>query len=197
MRRHMIRVILLGMMGSLFAGPAMATELVIYGFEGTLEGWEVPDWARTSADYVGGECAVSKANVQEGQYALELQTAFPGTRWSGAYVERMVEVTDWSRFQHVAVDISLPPSAPEGLGGRLILTIGEEWRWTEMNRAIPLQPGAWTTITADLTSRSTDWKFFPDETFRRDVRKFGIRIEANGEPMYHGPIFIDNIRLVE
>jgi hypothetical protein len=93
------------------------------------------------------------------------------------------------------VDVYLPYNAPPGLKGRIILTVGEQWTWTEMNRGVALKPGQWTTVTAHLKPGSMDWKFFPDEQFRRDVRKIGIRIESDKTPTYRGPIFIDSVRL--
>jgi hypothetical protein len=177
--------------------PGAAEEIVIFGFEGSLEGWAIPDWAKSSADYVGQECLVSKEKAGEGESALEVRADFPGERWTGAYVEREVEVTDWSPFGVLLVDVYLPPEAPEGLRGRLILTVGEEWTWTEMNRSIPLAPGAWTTISANLKPGSMDWKFFPDDKFRSSVRKAGVRIESDKAPVYRGSVFLDNIRLAE
>lgn len=176
---------------------ALAAEIVIYGFEGGLEGWTIPDWAKLSSDYVLKGVSVSKAVAQEGTSALELQAEFPGGRWTGAYVEREVDVKDWTQFRHLSVSLYVPPEAPTGLKGRIILTVGEAWQWTEMNRAVPLQPGAWTTITVDLTPASLNWKFFLDEDFRKDVRKLGVRIESDTQPAYHGSIFMDNVCLAE
>lgn len=174
-----------------------AAEIVVYGFEGGLDGWAIPDWARTSGDYVARQVSVSQEYPEEGQSSLKLQTEFPGDRWAGAYVEREVEVTDWGAFGYVAVSIYLPADAPSGLQGRIILTVGEKWQWTEMNRGVPLEPGQWTTITADLKPGSMDWKFFPDEAFRKDVRKLGVRIESNQRPAYQGPVFLDHVRVGE
>lgn len=174
-----------------------ATEIIIYGFEGTLEGWAIPEWAKVSADYGGQGCLLSQEHVREGQHALELQAVFPGERWTGAYVEREAEVTDWSPFGRLSVDVYLPEYAPEGLAGKIILTVGSDWRWTEMNRSIPLPPGQWTTLSVDLRPGSMDWKFFPDEAFRQEVRRIGIRIESNHDSAYRGPVFLDNVRLAD
>lgn len=192
--REMV-VILTGCLG--LAPALLAAEIVIYGFEGSLDGWAIPEWAQVSADYVGEECLVSQAHAREGQKALELRTAFPGDRWAGAYVERQVETADWSPFGRLTVDVYLPEGAPTGLGAKVILTIGDQWQWTEMNRVIPLQPGSWTTIAVNLKPGSMDWKFFPDEAFRKDIRKVGVRIESDKDPLYHGSVFLDNVRLAE
>lgn len=180
-----------------FMGLAQAAEIVIYGFEGGVDGWVIPDWAKTSSDYAATQIAVSKEYAEEGQSSLKLQAEFPGGRWTGAYAEREVEVTDWSAFATVAVSVYLPADAPAGLRGRIILTVGDQWQWTEMNRGVPLEPGRWTAISANVKPGSMDWKFFPDESFRKDVRKLGVRIESDKQPAYHGPVFVDHVRLGE
>ena len=177
--------------------PVWAAEIVVYGFEGSPEGWIIPDWAKTSPDYVGKELGVSTESASEGKSALEIGADFPGGKWSGVYVERQVEVTDWTQFSVVSADIYLPPEAPKNLKARIILTVGDHWTWTEMNRGLALAPGKWTTIAAQLKPGSMDWKFFPDEQFRKDVRKLGIRIEAEQSAVYNGPVYIDNVRLAE
>ena len=177
--------------------PVSATEIVIYSFEESPEGWVIPDWAKNSADYVGEECAISQEHAQDGHASLEVRTAFPGGRWSGAYVERETEVTDWTPFGSLLIDLYLPDTAPTGLQGRLILTVGDQWQWTEMNHPVSLKPGAWTTVSVNLKPGSTDWKFFPDDHFRASVRKIGVRIESDKQPAYRGSVFLDNIRLAE
>jgi len=177
--------------------PLHAAEIVIFGFEGGQEGWAVPDWAKSSNDYVVEESAAAQGRATEGHGALELKAAFPGGRWTGAYVEREVETTDWTPFGQFSVDVLVPEDAPAGLKAQIILTVGDKWEWTEMNRAVPLTPGRWATITVNLRPGSLDWKFFPDDAFRRSVRKIGVRIESNEEPVYRGSLFIDNIRLAE
>ena len=174
-----------------------AAEVVIYNFEGSLEGWAIPDWARSSKDYVARECVISEEAVDQGRHALEIQADFPGKVWTGAYVERQVETTDWSSFGVLSADLYLPERAPRGLWGRIILTVGNDWEWTEMNHPVKLEPGRWTMVSANLKPGSLDWKFFPTDSFRANVRKIGIRIESDKEPAYHGSIFLDNVRLSE
>jgi hypothetical protein len=190
--------VVFAMVVSLGIAPALyAAEIVIYGFEGSAEGWVIPDWAKSSADYVVSELAISSAYAKEGNQSLVLETAFPGQRWSGAYVEREVEVTDWGTFRRLSVSAYLPADAPEGLRGRIILTVGDQWQWTEMNRAIALVPGQWTEIGANLAPGSMDWRFFPTDGFRKDVRKLGVRIESDKQPAYLGWVFLDDVRLSE
>jgi len=181
----------------LWAATLPAAELVIYGFEGSPQGWVIPEWARASPDHVAERLLVSRGYASEGHEALEVWAAFPGGRWACAYVEREPEVTDWTPFGRLGADVYLPAEAPVGLRARLILTVGPEWRWTEMSRAVPLSPGVWTTLAADLTPASADWGERPDARFRADVRKVGIRIEADTAPAYRGPVFIDRVRVAD
>ncbi len=192
---RLLIVIAVALIGA--ASGLHAAEIVIYGFEGTVDKWVIPDWAKTSADYVGKEVAVSKDHASDGVSALELRAEFPGGRWTGAYVERTVETTDWSPFNQLAADIYLPADAPAGLRARIILTVGEQWQWTEQNRSVELTPGQWTPLAVHLQAGSMDWKFFPDDAFRRTVRKIGIRIESDKTPVYTGPVYIDHVRLTD
>ena len=174
-----------------------AAEIVAYGFETGLEGWMIPDWAKNSPDYVATAIQPSSEHAEEGAASLKFDVAFPGGRWTGAYVERLAEVTDWTSFSRLSVSVYLPAEAPTGLKGRCILSVGESWQWTEMSHATSLIPGQWTTISANLKPGSMDWKFFPDDAFRKDIRKIGIRIESDKAPVYNGPVFVDNVRLLK
>ena len=175
-----------------------AREIVLNGFEKNPQGWEIPDWAMASKDYVAKQVSVSEYHSSEGKYSLEVESNFTGAlKWEGAYVECVVDVTDWSPFNYLSLEIFLPKDAPQGLRARIILTVGEDWKWTEMNKAILLTPGEWAVINVDLTENSMGWRRFVTESFRADVRKLGVRIESNGKIVYKGPIYIDNVRLSE
>ena len=176
---------------------AQPAEIVLYGFEGSAEGWRIPEWAQSSSEYVAQAATPSRGYAREGQYALEVLTEFAPGRWTCAYVEHDVEVTDWTPFGRLSVDVFIPSDAPAGLQGRIILTVGGRWVWTEMAHPAALSPGAWTTLTVDLKPGSMDWPFDLDDAFRADVRKVGVRIEADNGPAYHGSVFIDEVRLAE
>lgn len=202
MRKHTRRVILqrvLWAMTWLTIGPIVSAQeqgLVIFDFEDNPQEWAIPDWATEGDGYVAETIEISQDVASHGAGSLQILAHFPGEKWTGAYVEVMMRVTDWGQFGAVATDVFLPPNAPRGLESRFILSVGDKWEWTEMNRAIPLEPGKWTTVSANLKPGSLDWKFFPTDMFRKDIRKVGIRIESNKRPVYSGPIYVDNIRLV-
>ena len=175
-----------------------SSELIMYDFEGSTQDWGIPEWATTSLDYVGKSVTASEDFASHGKGSLQVLAAFPGAgKWTGAYVEIDVPVTDWSQFGAIAADVYLPYNAPGGLQARLVLSIGEKWEWTEMNRPVKLKPDQWTTVTAHLKPGSMDWKFFPTESFRKDIRRIGIRVESDKGPAYTGPIFIDHVRLIK
>ena len=196
-RRGVWLAVICGLWSVVSASAAAAEQepTVIFDFEGNTQDWAIPDWAKESPDSVGKVLSISEEVASHGKGSLQLLADFPGGKWTGAYAEVLMHVTDWSPFGTVAADVYLPPNAPEGLQGRFILTIGEKWEWIEMNRAIPLEPGKWTTIAANLKAGSLDWKFFPTETFRQDIRKVGLRVESDKKPVYSGPVYFDNVRL--
>lgn len=171
-------------------------EIVLFSFEKDPQGWEIPDWAFAKPDHVGKQIGISEFHASDGKYALEVDTEFRGgPKWEGAYVERLIDVTDWSPFSFLSIELFLPKEAPQGLRARIIVTVGEEWKWVEMNKTILLAPGEWMVIKVDLTSNSMNWRKFIDDSFRSDVRKLGVRIESNGKIAYKGPIYIDNVKL--
>jgi len=171
-------------------------ERVIFGFEEDIPVWGIPDWCFEKEDYVATErFTISKRFAKEGISSLELMVDFPGARWTAAYIE-VQEYLDLTPYQAILADIFLPEEAPFGLKAKFILTVGEDWDWTEMSRSVKLVPGEWTTISASIVPGSTDWrKTQVTDGFRADLRKLGIRIESNMQPTYSGPIYIDNVRL--
>jgi hypothetical protein len=180
-----------GLLGSV---ASAAGAKVLFGFESGAQGWGIPDWALEKPDMVGREIVVAKEGATEGAQALALVVDFPGGKWNGALAE-VEEYFDWTPYHALTVDVSLPAEAPAGLKAKLILTVGEEWTWTEMRRSIQLTPGQTTTISVSLTPGSEDWKrTVVDENFRKDVRKLAVRLESN-KPAYQGKFYIDNVRL--
>ena len=177
---------------------AIAQEVeIISSFEQGLEGWEVPDWAYEKPDQVQKDIQASSNFASEGQGSLEIEAEFPGGRWTGAIVEIM-QYFDWSEFSQLACDLYIPADAPAGLKAKMILTVGDEWKWVEQSKSVSLKPGEWVTVIADLKPGSIDWRRVEvDEGFRSDVRKIDIRIESNNKPAYTGSIYLDNIRVIK
>jgi hypothetical protein len=172
-------------------------EKVLFSFEDGTQYWEMPDWAKEKTDHVAKSIEASKDYASHGASSLKVMADFPGKVWTAALVE-YEEYLDWAPYKRVSCDIYVPASVPEGLKAKIILTVGEDWRFTEMSRVVFLMPGKWTTVSASLEPGSDDWKMMSiDDNFRKDVRKIAIRIESNKGPIYSGPIYIDNFRLSE
>lgn len=170
---------------------------VIFSFENGLEGWEVPDWAYEKPDHVQKDIVSSNKVASEGASSLEIDAEFPGGRWTGAIVEIM-QYFDWSDYSQVACDLYIPENAPLGLKAKMILTVGDSWKWVEQSKSVSLKPGEWVTIIADLKPGSIDWRRVEvDDAFRSDVRKIDIRVDSNNKPAYTGPIYIDNVRVIK
>lgn len=170
-------------------------ERTLYDFEGDLQGWEVPVWALGKTDHVAKEVVLSQDVASKGKTSMKVTADFPGGAWYGALIE-IQQYLDLGGYRVIRADIYLPPDAPVGLKAKLILTVGENWKFVEMNGSVPLMPGEWATITANIEPGSYDWKrVVPDEEFAQDIRKIAIRIESNHKPKYAGVLYIDNVRV--
>lgn len=170
-------------------------ERVLFDFSQSLSGWEIPAWVAEKDDYVAENMEISEKVANEGSCSMKIDCDFSGKKWTAAFVE-LEQFYDFSPYREIAVDIYLPKNAPLGLKGKIILTVGENWRFVEMNYTVPLVPGEWVTIRGNIEPGSYDWKrIVPDESFRADVRKIAVRIESNKNPVYKGPIYIDNVRI--
>jgi len=194
-----IMITLLAVVGLLFMGTVANAqqETILFSFEDGLEGWEIPDWAYEKPDHVQKEIDVSNKYAKVGNNSLEIDTEFPGGRWTGAIIEIM-QYFDWTDYSKIACDIYLPEDAPLGLRAKMILTVGDSWKWVEQSRSYALKPGQWVTISADLNPGSIDWRRVEvDDAFRADVRKIDIRVDSNNRPAYTGPIYVDNIRVIK
>jgi len=190
-------ICLLLVVSSLFlvSRTGFCSEEVIFGFEKDVSGWEIPDWCFEDSSYKGVNVAVSKTFAKEGVSSLALMCDFPGdAKFATAYTE-IQKYFDWTAYKTISIDVFLPSEAPVGLKAKIILTVGEDWTWTEMANSINLIPGSWTTITASIVPGSLDWKGAKilDE-FRADVKKIGVRIESK-KAAYSSPVYIDNMRL--
>ena len=171
-------------------------ERTYYDFEvEDLNGWEIPQWALGKESYVAKNAEFSQEVASSGKGSMKVDVDFPGGLWTAGLVE-IQQYLDMSNYRVVCADIYLPADAPIGLKAKLILTVGDNWKFVEMSRSVPLLPGEWSTITANIEPGSYDWKrIVPDEEFAQDVRKIAIRIESNRKPKYAGTIFIDNVRV--
>ncbi|MFC1480060.1 glycan-binding surface protein [Candidatus Omnitrophota bacterium] len=170
-------------------------EKIFYDFElADLDGWEIPIWAVPKPEYVAKEVVISDEAVSSGNTSMKVTADFPGATWTAALVE-IQQFLNLSAYRVIRVDVYLPKDAPVGLKAKLILTVGNNWKFVEMSRSVPLIPGEWVTITANIEPGSYDWKrIVPDETFSEDVRKIAIRIESNNKPAYTGSVYVDNVR---
>jgi len=171
--------------------------VIFYNFEEDSEGWGIPAWALDKPDHVAVKFEQVTDMASEGTGSMKLSVSFPGGEWTGALVE-IVQYLDIGDYDQISADIYLPETCPKGLRAKFIVTVGKDWRFVEMSRSFRLTPGKWTTISADLSEESYDWRrTVVDMDFKTDVRKLAIRIESDKKPAYTGPIYIDNITLWE
>lgn len=167
---------------------------LLFSFEKDVEGWKIPDWSYEQEKYVGEDITTHKGVSSEGESSLKLTVDFPGGMWNGAIAE-VTEYFDWTPYSAISCDVYLPEDAPQGLRAKMALTVGSNWKWTEMSRSIRLKPGQWTAVSANLKPGSVDWRRIkPTDEFRADIRKVAVRVESNN-PAYKGAIYIDNVVL--
>ncbi len=168
---------------------------LLYDFETNDNGWEIPSWTYDKADHVARTMEPVEGASSNGSGSLGIYAEFPGDKWSAAIVE-IQHFLNLTGYDTISVDIYLPPEAPVGLRAKIILTIGEDWRWTEMTRTARMKPGEWTTISADISEGdSATWRRTTvSKEFKADIRKIAVRVESN-KPAYSGPIYIDNVRI--
>lgn len=167
---------------------------ILYDFERNDEGWEIPAWTLERPDYVAKFFKTTTDLASSGSGSLELYAEFSGGIWAAALIE-IQQYLNLENYDTLSCDLYLSHDSPKGLKAKLILTVDENWRFVEMARSIRLKPGEWTTLTADISIGSTDWKRTKVDTiFKQDVRKISIRVESN-KTYYFGPIYVDNIRV--
>lgn len=193
MRKLSTILFLTGLVFSAVTCQAQDAE-VLFGFEDGLQGWDVPEWAYEKPDHVQKEIGATDTVASEGKQSLGIDASFPGGSWAGAIVE-VIQYMDWSDYSAIACDVYLPEDAPTGLKGKMILTVGDTWKWVEMSKDVSLVPGEWVTIEGNLLPGSIDWRRVQvDEAFRSDIRKLDVRVVSNGKPAYTGMFYVDNIR---
>jgi hypothetical protein len=196
MKKLVVLVALFGLLLGMSV-VAKAEEVILFDFEKGLEGWEIPDWAFEKPDHAQKDLEASKDFAKTGSQSLKMTVDFPGGRWTGGIVETM-QYFDWTAYNTIAFDMYIPADAPLGLKAKMILTVGDAWKWIEMSKEYPLVPGEWVTVKADLLPGSIDWRRIQvDDAFRQDVRKLDIRVVSDGRPAYTGPVYIDNIRVMK
>ena len=170
-------------------------ERTLFGFERGYDGFEIPFWAEEKEDNAGKKLTLSQDFASEGKQSIRLEVDYPGKVWSSGIVE-MEQYLDLSDYREIAVDIYLPEDAPLGLKAKFVLTVGEDWTYTEMSRSVPVIPGEWTTIKASLEPGTYDWKRAEvTDEWKADIRKIVVRIDSNKRPVYAGSIYIDNVRV--
>jgi hypothetical protein len=170
---------------------------VLFDFETDLEGWRIPEWAFAKKDNAAREALQANKIASSGKHSLQIVSEFPPKMWSGAYVENEREpgnFFDFTGYSQLLADVFLPSDAPKKLKAQIIISVGDDWSWTEMRKAVDLTPGQWTTIKADISNDSTDWKIRITDAIRSDVRKIGVRVESNYIE-YKGNAYVDNVRV--
>ncbi|HPN72630.1 MAG TPA: hypothetical protein PKZ41_01385 [Candidatus Omnitrophota bacterium] len=173
----------------------MRNEKILYDFETSKDGWEIPLWASEKEDHTQRSMDISSDISSRGEKSLKITSDFIPGKWV-ASIGEIQHYLDLSDYDAVSVDIYLPPDAPSrGFRAKLIFTVGEDWKFIEMSRSVRLENGKWNNIFASIKPDSKDWKWTKvNESFKEDVRKISLRVEYEGKDGYSGPVYIDNFR---
>jgi hypothetical protein len=147
--------------------------------------WRCAAWAEATLDASGAPAA---PHVSAG--ALFVPVRFLGQGYAQGYVGRDARIS-FAGAAVLALDVTLPPEAPDGLRAKPILLLGPAAAWTEPVVATPLAAGATTSVRLPLAA-SWDPPF--DRALLRDVRGIGLKIEARGV-RWCGEIAIEEVRL--
>ena len=206
MRRFLITIILISTI--LSSGVFLAfgkSDTILFDFEDSAKGWDIPDWAYNHRDYKSQEAFISDKKALEGEKSLEVVCDFPGNVWAAVLIEREKDM-DLSGYDTISASIYLPRKAPRGFyKARFILTVGVGWHFIEMRHPVDLIPGKWNTVKAKLEKTEegeSAWKGRGEKRLYKHIdkiKKIALRIEYDAAPphrigsRYRGPIYIDNI----
>ena len=197
-----VLVILVTFLLSRISSAVDGNDRIHYSFESGKEGWWIPDWAYYQSDHKAESVEVTSKRASDGKNSLEVMCDFPGDTWSAALIE-VKKDADLSGYKTISADVYIPKKAPRGVfTGRIILTTGIGWYFTEMREPVILRNGRWTTIKARLDTKEVEhsqWRGRKERSLWKNihnVRKIAVRVECNpsaGSGGYKGPIFIDNL----
>ena len=193
---------------TLMAPASFGAEKILYSFEERTKGWVVPDWAREKSDYALRGASLSDMAASGGKSSLALNVDLPATTWGLSVVE--VEGNfDWTGYKTLSCDIYLPGNAPSGITAKLAFTGGADSLWMVMAKPVRLVPGAWKTVSANITAKNMDWariKIDKDGNITRmpaaaltaenikDVKKIAVHIESDRKD-YEGNIYLDTVKI--
>ena len=178
-------------------GPVRAEERLLYGFERPDHGWMVGGSkelkSHASGLPRGASAGIKRAAAPEGTAALLLEAAFPGELWT--YVQ---PDANWSAYDHILLDVYLPPHAPKWIQLLAVIRDRDLW-WYQAIPLIWLKPGKWQTVELHIAPSSVEWKAQDhmkawDGYATQRVRLFGVRFFSHAA--FRGAILVDNVRAI-
>jgi hypothetical protein len=174
------------LLGAMCAGGSAAA--VLYDFESNAAGWNYTEPKPGRAPQPSAEQASA------GKASLKLDAAFPGHVEVSVKLER----ADWSEHNRISLKIFLPADAPRSTQAMLFLK-DRDHHWYQHLRGEYLRPGAWNTVSADISGASKAWEysghFHPwNGATTREIVEFGIRVFSK-DGNYSGAIYLDEIAL--
>ncbi|HEY3447582.1 MAG TPA: hypothetical protein VGK67_14605 [Myxococcales bacterium] len=173
--------------------PAVCAVGVLDSFETAAEvaRWQCSNWATATLDPSGNPFPVSTTSTgaTEGSAALSVPVRFTGAGYEQGYVGRAVQLS-LAGCASLSLDVTLPADAPSGLRGLVVLLVGPTAAFSAQETATPLEPGATTTVTLQLSAGIDP---VPSRDGYADLRGVGLKIEGSAVT-FSGAISIDRVR---
>ncbi len=156
-----------------------------FDFEsGTLDGWQLAEWATESDGYVRGTVGVSSRPESESGRSMQIQAEFRSIGWSAIALELRADVS-LADYSGIRADVLAPADTTFHLGVRFVILAGPSWQWLETKEPIPLEPGKWSVVAAPLEAdawRGPEYSDAVDErqwvAQLREVHKIIVRVES-------------------
>ncbi|MFH1665876.1 MAG: hypothetical protein ABIA77_07010, partial [Candidatus Omnitrophota bacterium] len=106
-------------------GAIAGRGLLLFDFETSLDGWEIPSWALAKDDHVAKHpLTITKHRSSNGRNSLMVEAEFPQIKWTAAHVE-VQQFFDFTGYDLISADVYIPSNTTNRLRGKIILTTGE------------------------------------------------------------------------
>ncbi|MGZ6143292.1 MAG: hypothetical protein ACXWLM_08135, partial [Myxococcales bacterium] len=168
--------------------PAKCGVSLIESFEGSLAPWHAANWAGAT---LGMPVSSTAAGATRGAKALSIGVRFTGAGYEQGYVGREGLSLSFAGCASIAVDVTLPPGAPSGLRGSLVLLLGPDGAWNGQADPVDLAPGATVTVRLPLSGGIEP---VPARDLYKLVKGIGLRIDGSNVT-FDGNVMLDNVRV--
>jgi hypothetical protein len=194
MTRLSLTALIIALLGSLTALPALALPAINFNFESAAE-----DWAPSTLDKGSRTVQTSTTRASQGKSSLAITGELPA-----GFGATYVPWQDWTGYEQLSFDLWVPANAPREFDLWVYLK-DKQYHWyqtapfrspTTGKPTGAFKPGRWMTIKLDISPTSTLWQpgghrkawdralYYP--------REFGLRVFSRSQ--WSGTIYLDNLQ---